>query len=87
MKEFGEEYIGKYKDQKACSYFHSGFFGEILLRKINKGTKKALLCSIQGSKCIHKKVWIGANPDVMIITAWRSRMAGADANSFLLFYL
>ena len=55
MKEFGEEYIGKYKGQKACSYFHSGFFGDILLSKINKGTKIALLCSIQGSKCIHKK--------------------------------
>ena len=53
-KEFGEEYIGKYKDHKTCSYFDIGFFGEILLSKINNGTKIALLCSIQGSKCIHK---------------------------------
>ena len=30
MKEFDKEYIGKYKDQKAYSYFDSGFVGEIL---------------------------------------------------------
>ena len=35
MKEFDKEYIGKYKDQKAYSYFDSGFVGEILVSKIN----------------------------------------------------
>ena len=33
MKEFDKEYIGKYKD------FDSGFVGEILVSKINEGTK------------------------------------------------
>ena len=41
MKEFDKEYIGKYKDQKAYSYFDSGFVREILVSKINEGTKIA----------------------------------------------
>ena len=41
MKEFDKEYMGKYKDQKAYSYFDSGFVGEILVSKINEGTKIA----------------------------------------------
>ena len=45
MKEFYKEYIGKYKDQKAYRYFDSGFVGEILVSKINKGTEAALFCS------------------------------------------
>ena len=43
MKAFDKEYIGKYKDQKAYSYFDSGFVGEILLSKINKGEKSLVL--------------------------------------------
>ena len=33
MKEFDKEYIGKYKDQKAYSYFDSGFVREIRVSK------------------------------------------------------
>ena len=74
MKEFDKEYTGKYKDQRAYSYFDSGFVGEILVSKINEGTKIALFCSVQGSMSIpnEKEVWVVANPDVMIITAWCS---------------
>ena len=43
MKEFDKEYIGKYKDQKAYSYFDSGSVGEILVSKINEGTKSLVL--------------------------------------------
>ena len=39
MKEFDKEYMGKFKDQKAYSYFDSGFVGSILVSKINEGTK------------------------------------------------
>ena len=72
MKEFDKEYIGKYKDQKAYSYFASRFVGEILASKINEGTKKALFYIVQGSMSIHnkKEVWVVANPDGMIIPAW-----------------
>ena len=53
MKEFDKEYIGKYKDQKAYSYFDSGFVREILVSKINEGTKIALFYSVQGSMSIY----------------------------------
>ena len=46
MKEFDKEYIGKYKDQKAYSYYNSGFVGEILVSKINEDTKIALFWSV-----------------------------------------
>ena len=55
MKEFDKEYIGKYKDQKAYSYFDSRLVGEILVSKINEGTKIALFCSDQGSMSIQNK--------------------------------
>ena len=69
MKEFDKEYTGKYKDQKAYSYFDSRFVGEILESKINEGTKKALFYSVQGSMSINnkKEVWVVDNPDGMII--------------------
>ena len=80
MKEFDKEYIGKYNKQKAYSYSGSGFVGEILLSKINEGTKIALFCSAQGSMSIYNKIelWVVANPDGMIITTWYSCMAGAS---------
>ena len=55
MKEFDKEYIGKCKDQKSYSYFGSGFVGEILVSKINEGTKTALFCNVQGSMSIHNE--------------------------------
>ena len=80
MKEFDKEYVGKYKDQKAYSYFDSGFFGEILVSKINEGTKIVLFYNVQGFMSIHneKEVQVVTNPDGMIITAWCSCMAGAS---------
>ena len=70
MKEFDKEYIDKYKDQKPYSYFDSDFVGEILVNKINEGTKIALFCSLQGSMSIHneKELWVVANNGVL---AWR----------------
>ena len=56
MKEFDKEYIGKYKDQKAYSYFDSGFVRKILVSKTNEGTKLVLFCSVQGSMSIFKGV-------------------------------
>ena len=80
MKEFGKEYIGKCKNQKACSYFDSGFVRKILVSKINEVTKLALFCTVQGSMSIHnkKEVWVVANLYGMIITAWCSCMVGAS---------
>ena len=55
MEKFVREYIVKYKDQKPYSYFDSAFVGEILVSKINEGTKIALFCSVQGSMSIHNE--------------------------------
>ena len=55
IKEFDKEYIGKYKDEKAYSYYNSGFVGEILVSKINEGTKIVLFCTVQGSTSIHNE--------------------------------
>ena len=42
MREFNNEYIGKYKDQKAYSYFDSNFVGKVLI----------LFCSVMsGLQC------------------------------------
>ena len=59
MKEFDKEYIGKYKDQKAYSYFDSGYVVEIFVSKINEGTNIALFYSVQGSMSIHNKKEVG----------------------------
>ena len=47
MKEFDREYIGKYKDQKAYSYFDSGFLGEILVSKIRPQLVESLIIVIR----------------------------------------
>ena len=44
MREFNNEYIGKYKDQKAYSYFHSNFVGEVLIYKGNDYLILFLFC-------------------------------------------
>ena len=38
-KEFNMEYIGKYKDQNAYSYFDSGFVGLVLFYEQNSKQK------------------------------------------------
>ena len=57
-RDFNTEYIGKYKDQNAYSYFDSGFVGEIL----NNQTKNyhILFCDVRASMSIHqeKELWI-----------------------------
>ena len=46
-KDFNTDYIGKYKDQKAYSYFDSGFFGSIFVYEANSKQREniASLCS------------------------------------------
>ena len=78
MREFNNEYIGKYKDQKAYSYFDSNFFGEVLNYK---GSDYLILfCNVRASMSIHddKELWIVVKPTGKIVTAWCSCMAGAS---------
>lgn len=76
-KEFDTEYVGKYKDQKAYSYFDSGFVGEILTYQTK--TIHFLYCNVRASMSIHeeKELWVVVKPKGKVLTAWCSCMAGA----------
>ena len=76
-KEFDTDYIGKYKTEKAYSYFDSNFVGTIL-------------CTVHEDKCILKtdvtpsqkindaprSVWLCLKKDGEILTAWCNCTAG-----------
>ena len=51
-REFDTEYVGKYKDQKAYSYFDSGFAGEILTNKADRFI--ILFCNVRASLSINE---------------------------------
>ena len=60
-KEFNLDYIGKYKDQKAYSFFDSGFVGPIFLYEQDAKNKNFYVyCDVRASQSIHehKNVWI-----------------------------
>ena len=78
MREFNNEYIGKYKDQKAYSYFDSNFVGKVLIYKGND--YRILFCNVRASISIHddKELWIVVKPIGKIVTAWCLCMAGAS---------
>ena len=69
MKEFNNKYIGKYKDQKAYSYFDSNFVGKVLIYKGNDYL--ILFCKFRASMSIHddKELWIVVKSTVKIVTA------------------
>eukprot|EP00795_Rhopilema_esculentum_P009831 gene9831-18406_t len=79
VRDFNVEYVGKYKDQKAYSYFDSIFVGEILVSK-PKDEVILLFCKVRASMSIHdeKELWVAAQPGGKILTAWCSCMAGAS---------
>ena len=73
--------IGKYKDQKAYSYFDSNFVGEILINKPSGNEEIIFLfCNVRASMSIHdeKEIWIAAKQNGKVVTAWCSCMAGAS---------
>ena len=76
MREFNNEYIGKYKDQKAYNYFNSNFVGQVLIYKGN--VYLILFCNVRASMSIRddKELWIVVKPTGKIFTAWCSCMAG-----------
>ena len=78
VRDFNTEYIGKYKDQKAFSYFDSGFVGEILTYQ--NETIYVLYCNVTASMSIHeeKELWVAVKHEGKIVTAWCSCMAGAS---------
>ena len=81
---FDADYLGKYKDQKAYSFFDSEFVGPIWVYELSsrKGTT-ILYCNVRASQSIHesKNLWIATNraneTGTEILSAWCSCMAGA----------
>ena len=78
MKEFNNECIGKYKDQKTYSYFDSNFVGEVLTYKRNDCL--ILFRNVRASMSIHddKELLIVVKPTGKTVIAWCSCMAGTS---------
>ena len=77
------EYIGKYKDQKAYSYWMSGFVDTVLFTKCPLGNKQMFLkgCVSPSQKLRDDphKVWIcleGTKSECRIVTSWCTCTAG-----------
>ena len=77
MREFNNGYTGKYKDQKAYSYFDGNFVGEVLI--YNGNDYLILFRNVRASISIHddKELWIVVKPTGKIVTGWCSCIAGA----------
>ena len=77
-----KDYIGRYKDQKAFSYWDSGFVGPITIHVIKKNVS-ILYCSVTASQTMSdtKDLWIAVNTindkGSNVMTAWCSCMAGS----------
>eukprot|EP00795_Rhopilema_esculentum_P011011 gene11011-19856_t len=78
-RNFDSDYMRKYKDHKAYSYFNSGFVGEILIYEPSANIK-FLYSDIRAAMAVHesKELWIGIKDDT-IVTTWCSCMAGSSA--------
>ena len=83
-RDFDSDYIGKYKDKKAYSFFDSGFVGPVLMHSL-KSLKKVIFmyCVVRASQNVneYKSLWIAiqceSSSKVEILSAWCSCMAGA----------
>ena len=79
-----KEYVGRYKDQKAYSYWDSGFFGPIYIYETRTKKNHVLLySSVKASQAMTdvKEVWIAihkkSQTENQILCPWCSCMAGA----------
>ena len=79
-REFGSDYIGKYKTQKAYSYFKSGFVSciECVVDPELNGTilLRARVTPSQSVRDIPREIWIAAKASGQTLTAWCSCTAG-----------
>ena len=79
-KEFHYEYIGKYKDQKAYSYWMSNFVGTIWFSGNNgKYVVKCLVTPSQHVRDDPKEVWVAMEKDGSILCGWCTCIAGTSA--------
>ena len=82
-RDFDANYIGKHKDQKAYSYFDSGFVGPITFYKQTENIT-FIYCEVTASQKIQemKNLWIvfeklHDTTNIGILAAWCSCMAAA----------
>ena len=81
VRDFDADYIGCYKDQKAYSYFDSGFVDSIFTHEPSGKNVVFIYSTIQASQCVstHHKLWIlAAKEPVQILTSWCDCIAGAS---------
>lgn len=80
VRDFDLEYVGRYIDQKACSYWDSGFVNTLFTYKQpEKHNTIFVYGSVWGSliASVNHEVWILVKKEpVQILTCWCSRMAG-----------
>lgn len=79
-KEFDSEYIGKYKDQKAYSYWKSNFVDAILYTKC--GRSCFVKCKVTPSQSVRqepREVWIAIENDGTLLCGWCTCIAGTSA--------
>jgi len=80
-KEFDSDYIGKYKDEKAYSYWKSNFVGTILYAD-NKDGKCVLQCKVIPSQRIRedpREVWVALKKDGTVLCGWCTCIGGTSA--------
>ena len=79
-KEFDTDYIGKYKTEKAYSYFDSKFVGPILSTVVTGEEDVFILkADVTPSMKMHdaaRRVWVCVKPDGEIVCTWCSCTAG-----------
>ena len=85
VRDFDREYVGEYKDQKAYSYFDSGFVDTILVHEPKEQNCKKFVyvyCKVTAYQSVNEKkeLWVVIDKkSVEVCLAWCSCMAGASA--------
>ena len=80
-KEFDSTYVGKYKDQKAFSYWKSNFVGPIYFLQ-NKDDKCILKSTFTPFQRVHQdphQAWVAAKNNGTIVCGWCTCIAGTSA--------
>ena len=82
VRDFDVDYIGRYKDQKAYSYFDSGFVDLIFTHEpLSPQNVVFVYSTVQASQSVNSnhKLWIIiAKLPIQILTSWCDCMAGAS---------
>ena len=84
VRDFDREYVGKYKDQKAYSYFDSGFVDTILVHEPKEQNCKKFVyvyCKVTASQSVNEKkeLWVVIDKKSgEVCLAWCSCMSSIE---------